>query len=38
MLLNSSPKRAVTGFDRTAVTIDRDKRQATYPRGNAGTW
>ncbi|GGN56061.1 hypothetical protein GCM10011579_016730 [Streptomyces albiflavescens] len=39
VLLNSSPQaRAGAGFDRTAFTIDWDKRQATCPRGNTSTW
>ncbi|WP_371214386.1 IS1182 family transposase [Streptomyces sp. AD55] len=39
VLLNSSPQaRAGAGFDRTAFTIDWNKRQATCPRGNTSTW
>ncbi|WP_206310878.1 hypothetical protein, partial [Streptomyces sp. A1547] len=30
--------RAGAGFDRTAFTIDWDKRQATCPRGDTSTW
>jgi hypothetical protein len=39
VLMNSSPQaRAGAGFDRTAFTIDWDKRQATCPRGDTSTW
>ncbi|ATL32222.1 transposase [Streptomyces formicae] len=39
VLLKSSPQaRAGAGFDRTAFTIDWDKRQATCPRGDTCTW
>ncbi|MEE1812886.1 transposase [Streptomyces sp. BE133] len=39
VLLNSSPQaRAGAGFDRTAFTIDWEKRQATCPRGATSTW
>ncbi|MFD5493275.1 transposase [Streptomyces sp. NPDC001812] len=39
VLLNSSPQaRAGAGFDRTAFTIDWDKRQAVCPRGSTSTW
>ncbi|MEU0830470.1 transposase [Streptomyces sp. NPDC005969] len=39
VLLNSSPQaRAGAGFDRTAFTIDWEKRQATCPRGDTSTW
>src|SRR5262249_26495506 len=39
VLLNSSPQaRAGAGFDRTAFTIDWDKRRAVCPRGSTSTW
>ncbi|MFE7217012.1 transposase, partial [Streptomyces sp. NPDC057611] len=39
VLLNSSPQaRAGAGFDRTAFTIDWDKRQSVCPRGSTSTW
>ncbi|WP_191971631.1 transposase [Streptomyces luteolifulvus] len=39
VLMNSSPQaRAGAGFDRTAFTLDWDKRQATCPRGDTSTW
>ncbi|MFJ2564170.1 MULTISPECIES: transposase [unclassified Streptomyces] len=39
VLMNSSPQaRADAGFDRTAFTIDWDKRQATCPGGDTSTW
>ncbi|MEV5282399.1 hypothetical protein [Streptomyces sp. NPDC052811] len=38
-VINSSPQaRAGAGFDRTAFTVDWDKRQATCPRGDTTTW
>lgn len=39
VLLNSSPQASAgAGFDRTAFTIDWDKRQAVCPRGSTSTW
>jgi hypothetical protein len=38
VLMNSSPQARAGGFDRTAFTIDWDKRQATSPRGDTGSW